>query len=645
MQRAKIYSILFLLNIFFSLNSFCQPNLLKNIDDISQLKANLFRKKALFTENRNYSDYELVYQRLDWKINPEIKYIKGAITSYFKILNPDSESIQFDLVQNLAVDSVKHRGNLIGFKHSQDIVEITFNESFNLTGVDSLTIYYKGIPDETGYGSFVQSKHNEIPVIWTLSEPYGARDWWPCKQSLSDKIDSIDIIVTSPELYRTASNGVLISETTDNGNRKMHWKHRFPIATYLVAIAVTNYASYSDFVDLQDENKIEILNYVYPENLESTREKTSRSVEIMELYNELFGVYPFAEEKYGHAQFGWGGGMEHQTMSFMGGFGFDLIAHEMSHQWFGDYITLSSWHDIWLNEGFATWVTGLAYQNLLEGVWWPVWKQQLVERITSDSGGSVYVTDTTSVSRIFNGRLSYSKGAYLLHMLRWLLGDEVLFSAINNYLNDPAIANGFASQQQLVSHLEIESDTSLTEFFNDWYYGEGFPTYSLYYSQNNENVLRINLYQKTSHESVDFFEMPVPVRCYNQNKTDSADFRLNHTANRQEFYVDPGFKVASVKIDPDLWLISKTDQSLGVPWLQNDSDIIIYPNPVKDLLSIFVPSKEEILQINIFNSSGKLLKQISGDFNKIDVTDMPSGILLIQAQTRTKQQIQKIIKL
>jgi len=205
-----------------------------------------------------------------------------------------------------------------------------------------------------------------------------------------------------------------------------------------VAIAVTNYAEYSDWLELEDGRKIEILNFVYPENLEKAKTETPVTAEMIALYNRLIGEYPFADEKYGHAQFGWGGGMEHQTMSFMYNFGFELVAHELAHQWFGDYITCGSWQDIWLNEGFATYLSGLVYENLLDGYWWPQFKKLNVERIVSQPGGSVYVKDTTNIETIFSGRLSYSKGAWILHMLRWTLGDEAFFEGMKSYFIIPS---------------------------------------------------------------------------------------------------------------------------------------------------------------------------------------------------------------
>lgn len=509
---------------------------------------------------------------------------------------------------------------------------------------DSLSIFYRGEPVTSGFGSFETGLHNEVPVLWTLSEPYGALEWWPCKQSLSDKIDSIDIIVATPEFYRTASNGVLVSEKVTDGKRTMHWKHRYPIATYLVAIAVTNYESYSDFLELDEGRKIEILNFVYPENLENSRERTPVTVEVMELFNRLIGEYPFADEKYGHAQFGWGGGMEHQTMSFMFNFGFELIAHELAHQWFGNYITLGSWQHIWLNEGFATYLTGLAYENLLDGVWWPVWKRVTSERIKSNPAGSVFVPDTTDVSRIFSSRLSYSKGAYILHMLRWVVGDASFFKAMQNYYNDPDVANGFARHEQVVAHFEAAGDTSLTEFFNDWYYGEGFPVYSLNYSQFENEMVKISLSQSTSHPSVGFFEMPVPVRVYSENKTDSAEFRLVHIHNSQEFLIDPGFSVSEIKIDPDYRMISETEEILQVPVVETGSGVVVFPNPFSTRVTVHLNNNETLKNIRLFDISGRQILNLQGENRILDMSALEPGIYILEINTSKELIVKRIVK-
>jgi aminopeptidase N len=469
-------------------------------------------------------------------------------------------------------------------------------------------------------------------------------EWWPCKQSLVDKIDSIDIIVTTPEMYRTASNGVVVEDKVELGYRKMHWKHRHPIATYLVAIGVTNYATYSDWFENEDGKKIEILNYVYPENLELAKTQTPLTVEFIALYSRLFGDYPFADEKYGHAQFGWSGGMEHQTMSFMQNFGYELVAHELAHQWFGDYITCGSWHDIWLNEGFATYLNGLVYENLQNGFWYPQWKKSNLARIVSQPGGSVYVKDTTDVNAIFSGRLSYSKGAYLLHMLRWILGDENFFKGMRSYFRDPEIANDFALTSQFQKHMETAGDTILTEFFNDWFYGEGFPIYSAEYKNAGDGFYQISLSQTPSHTSVSFFEVPVPVRFYNEGKTDSVDFRLDNTHNYQEFTVKINFPVASMKIDPDLWLISKTDKITGSSSIETNKVISVFPNPVNDKFSVILPVGQQFKSISIYSYSGQLQKEFRRQETFFDIRNLSSGVYFLLIETNSEISVQKIVK-
>jgi aminopeptidase N len=336
--------------------------------------------------------------------------------------------------------------------------------------------------------------------------------------------------------------------------------------------------------------------------------------------------------------------MEHQTMSFMYNFNYELVAHELAHQWFGDYITCGSWQDIWLNEGFATYLSGLVYENLQDGYWWPTFKKGHVERITRLPDGSVYVKDTTDIRTVFSARLSYSKGAYLLHMLRWVLGDEAFFAGIKNYYNDPEIANGFALTNQFVKHMETAGDTILTEYFNDWFYGEGFPVYSAEFAQVEDGLLKIMLSQSTSHPSVDFFEMPVPVRVYNFNKTDSTDFRFVNTTNNQDFLVEVDFRVAELKIDPDYWLVSKTEQVVRTAVKPSINEIKVFPNPFKESISVFLPAGNEIESAQLFSSEGLLLKQFTGNEPTLFLTNLPQGIYILQLKTNLGVFEQKLVK-
>ncbi|MBK6829295.1 MAG: T9SS type A sorting domain-containing protein [Flavobacteriales bacterium] len=549
--------------------------------------------------------YDLHYHRFELNVDPAVRAISGSVTHYFTALT-DLDEIVFDLSTDLLVSSVVRNALALNFQQAGDLLTIQFPATVAEGEGDSLTITYAGIPPETGFGSFVLDEHDGAPILWTLSEPYGARDWWPCKQDLNDKADSLDLLVTAPTGQRVAGNGVLVEELDlGNGNTRHHWRHRHPINYYLVAFAVTNYAAYSDFVPLLGST-VEVLNYVYPEDLFEAQGSTANIVQQMQLFSSLFGEYPFADEKYGHAQFEWGGGMEHQTMTFLGAFHYELIAHELAHQWFGNMVTCGSWEDLWLNEGFATYLSGLCYE-FLAPEYWMSFKEGRRDFITSQPGGSVLVTDTLSIPRLFDSRLTYAKGAFVLHMLRWVCGDEAFFQGVNNYLNDPDIRNASALTQQLVAHLENTSGLDLDEFMADWYVGEGFPSYQLLWSQSAEGEVSVQLDQSTSHTSVDFFEMPVPIRF--KNETSDSTVVLDHNFGGETFSFALPFQADSALFDPEIWILSGQNLVLKLPvaGFANDA-FLLYPDPVIDQAWIHVgASVQGTVDLEIFDNTGRLL--------------------------------------
>ena len=607
-------------------------------------EARSFLKSVKFTESTSYAGYDLVYQRLSLEVDPAVNYISGSVLSRVKFLKENIEEIHFDLATELIVDSIHFNRNRIDFMHQSNKISVKIPEIAAKNSLCEIEIFYHGAPPQTGFGSFIISKHQNVPVLWTLSEPYGSRDWWPCKESLTDKIDSIDLHVPCPAKYKAASNGKLISDQISGEKRTAHWKHRYPIATYLVAIAVTNYETYTEFVETPDGKEIEILNYFYPEYVETAKTKANETRGIMKFFNSRFITYPFASEKYGHAQFGWGGGMEHQTMSFMNNLNFELVAHEMAHQWFGNYITLASWHDIWLNEGFATYLTGLAFENLLDSAAWPRWKDIQLRRIVSSPGGSVYVADTANVSRLFNDRLSYSKGAYLLHMLRWEMGDERFFSGMKNYLEDPTVANGFASHDKFVKHLETAADTSFTEFFNDWYYGEGYPTYMLTHFPDPENPVKqkLRVRQTPSHESVAFFEMHLPVRVWKDGRY--KDLRLFHSQQNQEFLISEE-RVDSIQFDPEKWLCAKADIVLPAIEVTKSEQIKIITELSGSKIRIILPefSGTEMLRVFDLNGQAVLSVLLNGLDSRIETGTLKKGLYLVEVLTKTRNKVEKIV--
>ncbi len=552
------------------------------------------------------NNYDVKYYRCEWEVNPSVRYINGKVTIYF-IITLATNNIQLDLMNPLVVDSVKQRNVLLVKQHNTNVLTVNFPLTINTGALDSVTVFYQGVPPNTGFGSFIQDQHAGIPVMWSLSEPYGSRDWWPCKNGLDDKADSIDIVVTAPAQYKTAANGILQTEILTAGNTKKitHWKHRYPIASYLMCFAVTNYVVFNNTVQLGSVT-LPMQTYCYPESLTSFQNGTQNVLDAMQLFHNNFGDYPFIKEKYGHVQFGWGGGMEHQTATFIVSVNESLIAHELAHQWFGDKITCASWEDIWLNEGFATYLAAIYMENK-----YPAntinSRKGVINNITSAPGGSVWVDDTTSVGRIFSGRLSYNKGSYLLYMLRWKLGDAVFLNALRQYQKDPKLAYGFANTDDLKRNLEQVSGQNLSEFFKDWFKGQGYPSYNVQWSQIGSSYVKIKMNQTTSHTSVDFFELPVALKF--KNATQEKTIVVDNKINGETFMRNIGFIADTVLIDPEYWLVTKNNVSVKVPDASTGQNIIeVFPNPIQDHFTIYMHKMTATTaNINLYNAAGQLV--------------------------------------
>lgn len=575
------------------------------------------------------SDYDVNYYRCNWTVDPAVNFISGNVTTYFKPATNDFDTILFDLAGSLSVSSVSYHGASISFTHIGDVITCFLPSVVPAQQLDSINVIYSGVPASSGFGSFIQSSHNGTPVIWTLSEPYGASDWWPCKNGLTDKADSIEVILTVPQGNRGVSNGLLINQYSSGSNEVFHWKHVYPIATYLICFAVTNYVQFDLNVPFGTSNTL-VENYIYPEDSLSAATNLPDIIPVMQVYDSLFGVYPFVNEKYGHAQFGWGGGMEHQTLTFITGFGHELIAHELAHHWFGDKITCASWEDIWLNEGFATYLSGLTYEHLFPAIYWEQFKKGRVNSITSLTWGSVFCDDTTQVGRIFNSRLSYSKGAMILHQLRWIIGDSAFYAALTNYLSDPQLSYGFAHTTDLKMHFEIASGQNLSWYFDDWYYGQGYPSYTIVWSQIGP-TLSFTVSQTQSDPSVSFFELPLPIHFSGQGQ--DTIIRFDNSSNGQAFSLNLPFSADTISLDPDTWLITANNTILTS--LQHNianTYFSIIPNPATNTINIALNKLNDRLKVEIVDVQGKLVFAENYDNTNgesIDVRTLAAGMYFV----------------
>lgn len=611
-------------------------------DELLCAEKSRLDNRLRFRVNPNiYHGYDILHHRCFWRINPKRNgRLRGYVTSQVKI-SRNADSIGFDMKSHLLADSVTMNGQKIRFTRSGDIIYCFKPGGWQGGSTDSLTIHYNGNPALFGgTGYYVYDFHATGPSVHTLSQPYGASFWWPCKQTLSDKIDSIDLIISTHPDFRAASNGMLIADNRINDTTAVyHWKHRYPIATYLVAIAITNYVPFTQYARFHNRpDSLMVLNYVFPQSEAGLRKDAEPIVPMIRLFDSLFGEYPFMKEKYGHAQFTWGGGMEHQTMSFMVNFSFDLMAHELAHMWFGDKVTCGSWNDLWLNEGFATYLTAIAFHHMkgkeagLDAL------RGIRSSATSADDGSIFPGDTVTVNRLFSGRLTYNKAAFVLHMLRVKVGDDAFFRACKQFLGGPR-AYGFATTNDLKTLMEQESGMNLDTFFMRWYRGEGFPYLSVNWSQKGRN-LTVSIRQRPSHMSVPIFDLQIPIQFKGANRDTLLVFSPRGLEER--FDVKLPFAADTAIFDPEVTVLARASVGgINMDKVRSEPAVIL-GNPVSgDKLDIVVTNlKAE--SIEIFNTTGQLclsragLNHSPGDVLTIDIRDMTPGTYVTRIYTQNQ---------
>jgi aminopeptidase N len=635
----KNITYLFLLLAFFGFSQSESEEFDRMVESEMKSAASLQNLRV----NTNTLNYDVTYHELRFTVDPDntTPFISGVVKTTFRALANNMSTVTFDFYKKttspFTISSVKINNVATTFSHNTTH-ELVINLPSPLNTGDNATaeIIYSGVPS-TLEGAFTRGIHSGTPVIFTLSEPFGARDWWPCKQDLNDKIDSFDIYITCPLAYIGVSNGLLQSQTTSGGNITRHFRHNYPIPAYLISLNVTNYVTYNIQAGLGTTQNpfFPINNYLYPEsNTASNRSFIDLTVPIMNVFEQKFGSYPYRNEQYGHVQFGWNGGMEHATMSSMGVWNSrSLIAHELGHQWFGNKVTCGTWKDIWLNEGLTEYTAGIVVEELDGAAAFVSWKNGKISNITSQTAGAVYLTDAEAlnVGRIFSGRLSYNKGSMVTHMLRWKMGDTAFFQALINYLNDSNLAYGYAITTDLKAHLEAVHGSSLDEFFNDWVYNQGYPTYTITAQNWGAGQAKIIVNQTQSDPSVAYFEMPLEIRLSGAGAA-TQDVVINHTGNGQEFIVSVPFVVTGVTFDPNKHIISKNNvATLASEAFDLDQSISIYPNPANDILHIMTPTTVQLEKVEIFNALGQLVAQKKDhDFS---ISELASGMHLLKITT------------
>jgi aminopeptidase N len=600
--------------------------------------------------------YDVNFYFLDLNVENNSIYIAGNVTIQAKVSHLQLDTVAFELVDELIIDSIFVNDFQKSFVRSNDEVFVPLLNPLFQDEQFTFQIFYHGTPPTGGFFSGISTEYDSIwnkNVTWTLSEPFNARQWWPTKQVLTDKADSVWVYITTSAQNKAGSIGLLSEEISLPNNKvRFEWKSKYPIAYYLISFAVAEYQEYNIYAKPSDllGDSILIQNYIYdsPGCLNHFKYDIDNTVNFLELFSDLFSGYPFLNEKYGHCLAVLSGGMEHQTMTTLGRFDFSLVAHELGHMWFGDNVTCSNWSDIWINEGFATYADYLATDMIAGGQWPGIWKKNVHNYILSEPGGSIYVPEDEitydNVDRIFDSRLTYFKGAIMLHMIRFELNsDELFFTVLKNFQEQ--FADSLASAPDFIKVLNETTGKDFNDFFEQWYYGEGYPIYSITYKQNG-NELTIGAIQTSSMpEITPFYKMKMPYKLFFSDGTDSTVI-LHQESNSMNFTLPVSKKIDSIQVDPEKWTLKKVESIFGISENSSANYFSLTPNPVDERLNIHYEGGV-INQITIRNLYGIKIKEMQTmqPISFISVSELNPGVYFITINVNSSNFTLKFIKL
>jgi aminopeptidase N len=516
---------------------------------------------------------DVQHYRLQIRLDLDALAMAGTVEITARTTAPTA-AINVDAFNNLTIDAVRVDNAAPNFRRKNNRLTINFAEALPAGRQLTIAVDYHDTPAITnGQGDgMLATKHgpDAVPAMANLSEPYAAPSWWPCIDDVRDKATS-EVEITVPQSYVGASNGVLTKTTTNSDQTTTYfWREDYPLTTYLISAAATNYAKFEDTYTAMDGRTMPLMFYVYPEHLAQAEQKFAVTRQAMQIFAPLYGEYPFINEKYGMAEFSWSGGMEHQTLTSLGASVIgsatnsaqSIIAHELAHQWWGDLVTLRTWDDIWLNEGFATYSEVLfaeRFSHLDAG--------ELMSRSYDDGevfgrlGGTVTAEnlddpfdDTGAV---------YRKGAWALHMLRHLMGDETFFATLKDYRQ--RFAFGSASTKDFQQVCEEHYGDKLDWFFQQWIYAPGRPVYKvtreiLPADALGNYTVNLTIKQKQTHaipgRSDSVYIMPLDVTIHYADGTNETRV-VRNDKRKQVFTFSVPKQPASVGVDEDHWVLKK----------------------------------------------------------------------------------------
>ena len=518
--------------------------------------------------------------------------IDGSVRIQARPVLDPVNTLDVNLYDVLTLSSVRKTGGaLLSTTRGGNVVHVTLDRVYNPGELIDITVSYGGVPPAVNFNglAFSFQTHGsgtpgQGPIVSSLSEPDFAGAWWPCLDRPDDKA-IVDMDLRVPSNLIGVSNGLLVANILNgDGTRTFQWRSNYPISTYLVSVAVSNYVTWTDFyTPVTGGPVMPVQHWVYPEKETAGRTDFNVTVPMLTFLSSTLGEYPFVAEKYGHALFPFPGGMEHQTVTSYGGalvrgdHRYDyIVVHELAHQWFGDAVGPAEWPEVWLNEGFATYGEVL-WQEHLGGA---IAMRNYVASLDSRPFSCPVYDPLPECSDLFDHTV-YDKGAWVLHMLRHVVGDSAFFTGLRNYYAQYKLSN--ATTPLFRAQMEAASGLDLTTFFNRWVYQMGEPSYTFGWTAALTPAGYVTHVRIDQQQVTGLFDMPIDIRVTWAGG--SQTFVVHNNSFGQDFALPavPG-QPTQVTFDPDLWilktlnLVTLPDQDAdGVP--DSADNCVGLPNP------------------------------------------------------------------
>ncbi|MFZ5432439.1 MAG: M1 family metallopeptidase [Calditrichota bacterium] len=521
------------------------------------------------------ADYDVFYYDLSLDLRDyAARTIYGEVTVMAHSVAADLNEMLLDLCSSLTIDSVFSAGLPQTYTSLNNILTIPLDRVYGIGETVIVRVVYHGTPCQSSiYTSFSYYDRpvgpRTVPSIATLSEPYGARDWWPSKNDPDDKADSVRVSMIVADTLTATSNGVLEAVTMlPPSSKRFTWFERHPISTYLVCVSATNYAHYQDWYVALNGDSVPIEHYTYPERLSQALESWNRLPQMMVYCAQRFGEYPFADEKYGHTMFNWGGAMEHQCNTSYGrsitnGYHtYDhIVLHELAHQWWGDEITVATWPDIWLNEGFASYSEALWHEHLYGPGTARDYQTASWGNDVNDPSGPVY-----DPGDLFSSNTVYDKGSWILHILRGVVrNDSLFFAALNEYRARHSYDN--ATTAEFLSDVSDVIGYDVTPFLYTYLYRTNRPHFAVSFGTGidhgvQKTALRI---RQTQTDPDTTFQTRLDLEF--SGNFDSELVTVVNSEWEQHYRFELDFVPSSVIVDPFDWILKEVTSEPLAPFI------------------------------------------------------------------------------